>query len=82
MVGTMDRLEPGERGIVIRLGLSPEGAAGVTRLGLRPGTEVLCLRRTPLGDPTVYRFRGTDVALRRKDAAGVTIDRGQLTGDR
>ena len=38
-----------------------------------PGTEVLCLRRLPLGDPTVYRWRGIDVALRRRDASRIEV---------
>lgn len=70
---TLDRLGPGERGTVTRLLLSPQEASSLTRLGLRPGTAIRCLRRTPLGDPTVYRFRGTEVAIRRKDAAGVQV---------
>ena len=73
MARTLDGLRPGERGTVTRLLLAPERAAGLRRLGLGPGTEILCLRRTPLGDPTVYRFRGTDVALRRREAAGVQV---------
>ena len=73
MPGTLDRLGPGERGIVARLMLAPEQAASLTRLGLRPGTEILCLRRAPLGDPAVYRFRGTTAAIRKRDAAQVEI---------
>ena len=77
MAFTLDRLRAGERRTVVCIALSPERAASLTRLGLGVGTEILCLRQTPLGDPTVYRFRGTDVAIRRKDAAGI-----QLAGNR
>ena len=73
MARTLDGLKPGERGTVTRLLLAPERASSLARLGLGPGTEILCLRRTPLGEPTVYRFRGTDVALRRREAAGVQV---------
>ena len=73
MARTLDGLKPGERGTVTRLLLAQERASGLARLGLGPGTEILCLRRTPLGEPTVYRFRGTDVALRRREAAGVQV---------
>ena len=45
----------------------------LSRLGLTPGTEVLCLRRLPLGDPAVYRWRGTSVALRNRDASRVEV---------
>ena len=70
---TLAHLTPGERGTVAWLRLAPEQSAALSRLGLRPGTEVLCLRRTPLGDPTVYRFRGTDVAIRKREAERVVI---------
>ena len=70
---TLDRLAPGQRGRVSRLDLPLDRARGLTRLGLRPGTEVVCLRRLPLGDPTVYRWRGTDVALRSSDAAKIKL---------
>ena len=70
---TLDRLAPGQRGRVSRLDLPLDRARGLTRLGLRPGTEVVCLRRLPLGDPTVYRWRGSDVALRSSDAAKIKL---------
>lgn len=42
-------------------------------LGLVSGTPVSVLRRSPLGDPTLYGFRGTMVALRRADAANILV---------
>lgn len=66
-------LQEGEQGTVLRLGLEPDREGSLRRLGLIPGTELRCLRRSPLGDPTVYRFRGTDIAIRRRDAAQVEI---------
>ena len=68
---TMDQLKPGETGVAAKL---PEkSAASLARLGLVPGAEVRCLRRTPLGDPTVYLLRGTALALRRRDTAGILL---------
>ena len=40
-------------------------------LGFCPNTRVRCLYRAPLGDPSAYLIRGTVIALRQKDAAGV-----------
>ena len=40
-------------------------------LGFCPNTRVRCLYRAPMGDPTAYLIRGTVIALRQKDAAGV-----------
>ena len=77
MCMTLDRLEPGAWGRVEEIDMPSEQAMSLTRLGLCPGTHILCLRRTPLADPTVYRFRGTDVALRKRDAAKIKVTRGQ-----
>lgn len=70
----LDRLRPGERGRLLRLELPAGRAEALRRLGLIPGTEIRCLRISPLGDPAAYRFRGTDLALRRRDAAGIVIE--------
>lgn len=69
----LDRLRAGERGTVLRLELPLSRAAALTRLGLLPGTGIVCLRISPLGDPAAYRFRGTDLALRRRTAARITV---------
>ncbi|MFN8022764.1 MAG: FeoA family protein [Acidimicrobiales bacterium] len=42
-------------------------------LGFVPGTRVVVGRRAPLGDPTVYRVRGADVAVRRDTARLVEV---------
>jgi Fe2+ transport system protein FeoA len=42
-------------------------------LGFVPGTRVRVLRRAPLGDPTVYELRGTQLCLRRSEAARVWV---------
>ena len=68
---TMDQLRPGESGIAEAL--LPDAAAALSRLGLVPGTEVRCLRRSPLGDPSVYALRGTVLAIRRRDAEKILV---------
>jgi Fe2+ transport system protein FeoA len=42
-------------------------------LGLIAGTVVLVERRAPMGDPTIYEFRGTRMALRKSDASSVEV---------
>ncbi len=70
--------------------LLPEGGAGVVEevflpgevrrrlmdLGLTPGARVTCLFSAPSGDPRAYMVRGSVIALRREDAAGVVLMRG------
>ena len=42
-------------------------------VGLIPGTEVVCLGASPLGDPRVYLVRGKMIAIRSRDAGSVVI---------
>jgi Fe2+ transport system protein FeoA len=35
---------------------------------------VRCRRRAPLGDPRVYELRGTQLCLRRSEAARVLVE--------
>jgi Fe2+ transport system protein FeoA len=42
-------------------------------LGFVPGTVVRALRRAPLGDPTLYELRGTQLCLRRSEAERVRV---------
>ena len=42
-------------------------------IGLIEGTGVLCLGRSPAGDPSAYLIRGAVIAIRHSDAATVAI---------
>lgn len=44
-------------------------------IGLLPGTAVVCIGRSPAGDPSAYRIKGATVAIRAADAADVTVIR-------
>ena len=72
-INRLSALPEGARGILFRLELPPARAEALIRLGLIPGTELRCIRRSPFGDPTIYRFRGTSAALRRSDAERIII---------
>lgn len=42
-------------------------------LGVRVGMQVECLRRAPLGDPTVFELCGYQLCLRRTESARVRV---------
>lgn len=42
-------------------------------LGFVPGCPIRCLFAAPSGDPRAYRVRGTVIALRQSDAAGIAV---------
>ena len=42
-------------------------------MGLIEGTRVLCLHRSPGGDPTAYLIRGAVIALRKEDTGKIQV---------
>jgi ferrous iron transport protein A len=42
-------------------------------LGFTPGEPVALVRTTPLGDPLVVVVRGTQIALRKREASWILI---------
>ena len=69
----LDRLSPGESGIIGRV----ESEDGIGRrlldLGFIPGTPVRVVRRAPLGDPVSFELRGSRICLRRSEAARILV---------
>ena len=41
-------------------------------LGLIEGTNITCVHKSPLGDPTAYLIRGAVIALRSEDSSRVS----------
>jgi ferrous iron transport protein A len=71
----LSQVRIGEWAEVVGFEGDPETKWRLMDLGLVSGTRVEVLRASPLGDPVVYRFRGTTVALRRPDAEVVRVRR-------
>ncbi len=43
-------------------------------IGLIEGTDVLCLNRSPSGDPAAYLIRGAVIALRDEEASRISVE--------
>lgn len=64
-IQTLSELQPGQSATV-RSVCAPDGMQRRLRdLGLIENTRVVCLGRSPMGDPSAYLIRGTVIALRR-----------------
>lgn len=70
----MSSLPLGGTGLVTEVACGGPLGERLRVLGLIPGTRVQKLRRGPLGDPCAYSFRDTTIALRRADAATVSVN--------
>ena len=42
-------------------------------VGIVEGTQIKCLMKRPLGDPTAFLIRGSVIALRREDSKNIGV---------
>ncbi len=64
---------PGQRAVIASVAEGPVGAR-LESVGFVPGTVVEVCRRAPLGDPTLYVVRGTQMALRAETAELIDVE--------
>ena len=64
----LSSLEPGQKGIVVRVAGPPDLRRRLMDMGLVGGTEVVVVRKAPLADPIEYEVRGYNLSLRRREA--------------
>jgi DtxR family Mn-dependent transcriptional regulator len=69
-------LKPGQKARVVQL---TDACVGTERrrlldLGFVPGTLIEVEMVSPSGDPTAYRVRGTQIALRREQAVMIAVE--------
>jgi len=71
---TLDKLMPGQRAVVKRVG----GAGAIRRrlmdMGLVGGVVVETLKVAPLGDPVEYKLLGYHLSLRKTEAHLVELE--------
>ena len=72
---SLSELLPNECAVVSDITLKGGMRRRVQDIGLIKGTNVKCIQKSPLGDPTAYLIRGAVFAIREEDAAGVQIHR-------
>lgn len=70
---TLNELSPGEAGLICRVHGSGLTLNRLLALGFTPGTQVTCLFSAPLGDPVVFRLRGSTLAVGRVQAGLVEL---------
>ena len=68
-------LKLGESGKIDLIEGNEKLAKRLLALGLIEGTEVQLKRIAPLGDPIVVSLRGFDLAIRKKDARNIYIQK-------
>ncbi len=66
-------IKPGCKAIVEKIDVAGPIGRRLMDLGLTAGTEVVCVGRSPGGDPAAFLIRGAVIAIRQQDCAGVQV---------
>lgn len=77
----LSELKQGQKGRILDVSLSDDIKRRLLDLGFSRGSEVKCLGKSPLGEPTAYWIRGTVIALRKEEAEGIQISSPEETED-
>ena len=73
MLFSLDRLPRDIPATVVQIGCKKELCARLKDFGLVPGTQVISRYRSPDGGVIALEFRGTVLALRKRDLKGVRV---------
>ena len=72
---TLDTLEPGKDAVIAAVDCVDVALRKhILDMGLTPGTEVMLVKRAPMGDPIELRLRGYELTLRNHDASFIQIE--------
>lgn len=68
-------LQPGDRAIIRALPKEQLLAMRLREMGLLCGTEVMYVRKAPLGDPLEIKVRGYSLTLRMREASLISVEK-------
>lgn len=71
---TLSSLTEGTTATVRAMNSSGSMRRRLMDMGLIEGTRVICLHRSPAGDPTAYLIRGAVIALRSEDTGKIMVE--------
>lgn len=72
---SLSDLQKGDTGIVTDIRLDPDTENRLADIGIWRGARVTLLRAAPLGDPIEFCAGNCRIAMRKKEAAHIYIER-------
>jgi len=69
----LSELKPGEKGVISKVVGDREVRRRLLDMGLTRGTEVIVVRRAPLGDPIEFLLKGYNLSLRKREIENVYV---------
>jgi len=69
----LDELEPGDIGVVVKIGGNSSTRRRIMDMGIVRGARVVLIRRAPLGDPVELEIKDYNLSLRKRDAENIYV---------
>ena len=73
---TLDKLETGDSAVIMEVGTEGALRQHFLDMGVIPHTDVMMVKKAPMGDPLELRIHGYELTLRKDDAAQIEIEKG------
>ena len=70
----LSELEPGDKGVVVKIGGNRSTRRRIMDMGVVRGTKILLVRRAPLGDPIELEIRDYNLSLRKREADNIYVE--------
>ena len=71
---SLTSLKEGQSAAVKRLDIEGSMRRRLMDIGLIEGSKIVCLHRSPCGNPIAYLIRGAVIALRNEDSDKILIE--------
>jgi len=66
-------LKPGEKGVISRVMGERVTRRRLLDMGLTKGTEIVVVRKAPLGDPIEFLLKGYNLSLRKSECENIYV---------
>lgn len=77
MIKTLDQLQPGETGIVVKVTGDGSVKRRIIDMGIVSGSSVYLQKFAPLSDPLEIKVRNFNLSLRKSEAALIEVNVGE-----
>ena len=74
----LSELNRGEKGRIVKIACTGSIRQRLLDMGLVSGSDIEMQRAAPLGDPIEIKVKGYNLALRKKEAAGIQVEVTQM----
>jgi len=75
----LSELNRGEKGRIVKIACTGSIRQRLLDMGVVSGSDIEMQRAAPMGDPIEIKVKGYNLALRKKEAAGIQVEVTQMT---